>query len=864
MNILAEILAWSSGRPAWQRDALRRLLTRGPLSEADLEELLELCKAVHGLAPKRPFTPLAEEHIPAKDAGQSVVTLTAITHHASVNALAPEQTIEFGPALTIVYGGNAAGKSGYTRVLKRACRARGAEEILGNVLSGAAPGRPSATIRFKVGENEQSLAWNDQDVPAQHPLGNVSVFDSHCAAVYLSKETDVAFRPLGLDLFDKLSIACEDLRRALEKEQASLAAPVALPELPEGTAVHELLSHITSLTKPEDVRALGTLLDEDRLRLEQVRKQMKDLQSDDPKKTAQTLNLRAQRLDALHAHIVKLDGALRDATIRVLFEGRSILERARKAAKDGRDAAFPPGLLSSTGSERWRALWEAARKFSTEEAYSHEEFPFTGDAAKCVLCQQDLRGDAPVQLRRFEEFIQSAAQQAFDRAASQYRTAHGALDTLAVTDETIDRSLEELRIDAEELAESLAVNLRRAQQRRDDVLRALQEGRTVPDGLPSCEFDASPIMSHAQALRSRATQVLDSTDQEARARLTMELAELEAREALSKSVDAVLQEIERKKRLAAYQLCLRDTNTRGVTSKSSEVTKVAVTARLAKSFQAELEKLRFRHVEVELRETGGTRGALYHRLVLKRAAGVELPRVVSEGEARTLSIASFFAELSTASDRGAILFDDPVSSLDHNWRENVARRLAEEAKARQVVVFTHDIAFLVALVACAEEVQTPYRHQYLRRERIGAGVSSPELPWVAMKVKDRIGVLKSKWQAADKLHRTAQRDQYEREASLVYGLLREAWERGLEEVLLGGVVERYRRNIQTQQAKYLHDITQTDCTTLDAGMTKCSRWLPGHDQSGAENAPFPEPSELMQDIEALEGWIRVIRDRRRP
>jgi len=41
----------------------------------------------------------------------------------------------------------------------------------------------------------------------------------------------------------------------------------------------------------------------------------------------------------------------------------------------------------------------------------------------------------------------------------------------------------------------------------------------------------------------------------------------------------------------------------------------------------------------------------------------------------------------------------------------------------------------------------------------------------------------------------------------IYGLLREAWERELEEVLLGGVVERYRTGIQTQQIEDIADIT---------------------------------------------------------
>ena len=134
-------------------------------------------------------------------------------------------------------------------------------------------------------------------------------------------------------------------------------------------------------------------------------------------------------------------------------------------------------------------------------------------------------------------------------------------------------------------------------------------------------------------------------------------------------------------------------------------------------------------------------GALYHKLQLRRAPEVEVSKVVSEGEARCLSIASFFAELTTAADRSAILFDDPVSSLDHNWRSNVAERLVLESQSRQVIVFTHDIVFLLVLAEKAEELGVQLKNQYLRRDQAVAGFSSQQLPRAAMKVKDRIGHL---------------------------------------------------------------------------------------------------------------------------
>jgi len=863
VDVLREILEWSPTRPAWQRDALRRLVTQGELSNSDLQELTELCKAAHGLAENHGALPLEERHIPVRGAGFDPVRLTSLTHHSGVNALAPGQTIGFGPQLTVVFGRNAAGKSGYTRILKRACRARGTEAILGNVLAGAAPLRPSATVRFALGDEEHELAWADRE-ETHHALGRVSVFDSHCAAVYLGAKTDVAFRPFGLDLFDKLSKVCEDVRGILDKERRTLEARrITLPELPEGTAARRLVSSITSLTKPEDVISLATLTAAEKEQMRQARKRLQDLQTDDPVKVSRSLTLRAQRLEKLGSYLGQLAEVLDDKAVRPVFEMRAAVEAAAGEADKLRGTTFSADLLPDTGSSSWRDLWEAARDFSSEAAYPNKAFPVTDEGARCVLCQQDLTEPAAQRLKRFEDFLRSNIQQQLERTEAGYRDLRRRLDNLPIGDESSEAGLEELQIENGELADSVRASITAAQQRRSAIQESLDGNGPIPEGLPVYTSHSALVLKEVQALRQRVSQLARNGDKEARRKLIAEESELRAREALQNGLEAVLEEIERKKELAAYSQCVQDVGTNAITRKSTEVTKQAVTDQLAKSFQGELVKLRFDHLEVELQAAGGARGTLYHRLVLTRAASANLPRIVSEGEARSLSIAAFFSELSTATDRSAILFDDPVSSLDHDWRENVARRLAEEARIRQVVVFTHDLVFLVALSKYAEEWGVECRHQYLRRQGVESGVCSPELPWVAMPVKRRIRALRDKWQRAEKLHRTVGQEDYEREAIDAYGMLREAWERGVEEVLLNGIVQRYRASIETLRARSLPDITEEDCNALEAGMSKSSRWLRGHDQAPAEHAPIPGPTELKEDIEALDRWVTTIEKRRK-
>jgi hypothetical protein len=146
-----------------------------------------------------------------------------------------------------------------------------------------------------------------------------------------------------------------------------------------------------------------------------------------------------------------------------------------------------------------------------------------------------------------------------------------------------------------------------------------------------------------------------------------------------------------------------------------------------------------------------------------------------------------------------------------------------------------------------------------------------------MGVRDRIGALRQRWQAADKTFRTEGRDAYERDAREIYGLLREAWEQATSEVLLLDEASRQdvpchhqyvRREGQagvssaTRRIRHLHDITEADCRGVEGAMTECSRWIRGHDQPAADAAPAPEPAELKHRIDDLDGWVQTIRKRR--
>lgn len=862
MTVLQEILSWSQERPAWQRDALRRLAAHGELTELDIGALTDICKSTHGLAEPHEAEPLEKQHVPDKAAGPPV-SLVSIFHHRGVNALAEEQTLNFGPGLTLVYGDNGAGKSGYIRILKSACHARGQETILGNVVSAVAPPKPVVAIKYVVGGEAAPREW--AGAPDDEMISRVSVFDTHAAAVYLTEKTDVKFRPFGLDLFDKLVQACKSVRSRLEADQRALGPDgltAILPQFPPGTAATKFLATLSSLTKPEALRALAQLSHEEEARLALLEKALLDQQANDPEKLAQQLTLRHGRVAALARHLTAVETALSRETVLAVINARAEGVRKAEEAKRLREATFREGVLAGTGTEGWAAMWEAARRFSEDAAYPGQPFPVIGEGAECVLCQQQLGHAAVHRFQRFHAFIVSKTEAELRQLRETYARRRKALIDLQITTEAVEETLKELALDqqpaAAEVHDALATN----EKRRAAVATSLAADGVLPEDLAEVVPAATKITAMMAELEGRIKALRAAVNKDEQKKVLVEAQELRARKLLAAHEVAALNEIERKKKHAAYGQCLEETKTTAITAKSTAVTKVAVSQKLKQRFQQELVNLSFRDIEVELKEQGGADGVFYHKLVLSRAPGYDLPKIVSEGEQRCLSIAAFFAELSTADDPSGIVFDDPVSSLDFRWRESVAQRLVEESKTRQVIIFTHDVVFLLALKRYAEQLGITAMDQHVRQLPKGAGVCENELPWVALAIRKKLGFLKNEWQAADKLERDGHQDAYEKEAKHLYGLLREGWERALEEVLLGGLVERFRPSIQTQQIAHIADITSDDCKAVEVAMTKCSTWLPGHDKAPAARAPVPRSAELKADIETLESWVGGIRKRR--
>ena len=193
-------------------------------------------------------------------------------------------------------------------------------------------------------------------------------------------------------------------------------------------------------------------------------------------------------------------------------------------------------------------LWEAARRFSQEQAYPGQAFPVVENGAHCVLCQQDLDHAASHRLRQFEAFVASTTERELRQVRETFARLRKTFIDLKTTTEAIDETLKEIRIEHEAVADAIAAALATNENRRKAVVLALTEDKDLAADCPALVSVAREADALAEQLEARVKTLRTSATDETRKRMTAEAQELRARKLLAKHEQMVLNEIERKKK----------------------------------------------------------------------------------------------------------------------------------------------------------------------------------------------------------------------------------------------------------------------------------------------------------------------------
>jgi energy-coupling factor transporter ATP-binding protein EcfA2 len=871
MSVLNQIVKWAKGLPDWQSDAVRRILVKGDLTESDRKELLAILKKTKGIedpnnpAPSPIILEASDVSFPSDS--RSVVILKSMQEMKNVNALAPDQILKFAlKGVTVVYGCNASGKSGYSRVLKKACRARGQDkDILPNVFT---PYNPDAVAEalfdISVGGQDRTERWVNKQ-PAPDSLASIAVFDAEAARFYVDEDNDVVYIPYGLDVFDKLGELCTNLKAQLEVElQTPLGAlPKDLTDLEPKTKVRRLIQSLTYKTSVEEVENLAKLTHDELERLEKLRELMAQINANRPEVRAAQCRRFKSRIEKLRDEIIALDNGLSAGKYNNLKLLQTKASEAAETARLASEEAFKNQPLQGVGSGSWREMFEAARRYSELLAYPGYSFPYTSGDSRCVLCQQHLGEEAKQRMQSFEKFIKQDTARQAEIAEGALKLVWDEFCGLQLQPESADPAIVEEIGEADSDCKNLLVQYLKSANTLAASISQSHEKREWGEMTALSPTPVPCLNALAEAMKTSAKEWDATAQPKGQQELRDEFEELNARKVLSANKSLVLNYIGKQIYQHQLQKCIESTNTLEISLQGRKIMNKAVTQVLKNNLDDELRSLGAGHIKLDLVQKVRA-GTPFHCLKLQSAAygNVSVSDVLSEGEQRAVAIASLLAEVRRASHFSGLVFDDPVSSLDHIWRHKVAKRLVREGTDRQIIIFTHDIVFLCAIQKECDEQGVPIHKAAMQLGPEGYGMCNPPygVLWEAMRVQDRVQHLYPRCKEAEKEYNAQQMDKYRDLSRDFYDLLRQCWERAVEEVLFNKVVERFDPEVNTKSLIAV-SVTDDDHVKIDHAMSKCSEVM--HDAAAAVNKPMPPPEELRQDIESLSTFVQEIRTRRK-
>jgi len=849
-QVLSDIVDWSKDRPIWQRHALHRLCMLDDLTDSDIASLVEICK-------NNPdnVTLFSKDDIQIQHKGEKV-TLKSIQGVQNVNALAKNQILQFYPSgLIIVYGDNGSGKTGYIRILKQICRARNPknETILPNIYD-TSPGDSTAKIIFVANNTEYKIDWIKGTV-ANALLSSISVFDSTTANVHVETTNDVAYVPYPMELLKKLVNACMLVKQKFQDEiniiksqtPHTLRAPKCHSDSPVGLLIHNL----KCTTSEEKVQQLASLSDPEQKRREQL---IVDL-GVDSNKIQRELNNRLSKLNQLTISINKLTQVISENNYYELKKLKNSYDTAKKTASIAADELFKNEPLPNVGGDVWKVLWESAKKYSEEIAYIDQTFPVT-ENANCVLCQQKIEPQAAFRLNKFQEFISDDAKNREKIAFTNYNQYLKSINEGNISIKKVKELVTFINneFDNNELSTNIHHFLIKAKWRLRSIIK-------LKLNLPDLPFLSHSILEKEQNnLKQRIFDLSNVNDASIRQGLIEEKAALDDRLWLDIVKKDVLNEINRKKQIKLLEDCIKQTSTAPITTKISDISEILVTNALRAQFAKEIASLKISSLAIELNQEKSSYGAAQFKVILTRNPAIKVGQVLSEGEFRCIALAAFLAELATTNSESAIIFDDPVSSLDHRHREAVSERLAQEGLKRQVIVFTHNLEFLYLLDDACRRLGTNvnYRHVTKLPDGSETGLCHNDAPPKAQNVKNRIIGIENRLQQEKIYYEKGNDAEWEKTARSLQDDLRFTWERAVEDVLKV-VLSRFSNKVDTKGLLQLTALTREHCSEMRDSYSRISKWM--HSDGIGLNRNLPEPMAIENEILLLKKWHSELKDK---
>jgi ABC-type cobalamin/Fe3+-siderophores transport system ATPase subunit len=823
---------WANNHDGWCRTIVADILKSGSsAANSDIDRYLKL------LLSEKKLSDDAVEEVPKIEEKEvdanplEPVCLDSLRIEGGVNAIKPGVEITFGPGITIVFGENGAGKSGFVRVLKRAAGVRTAEDILPNVLANAST-KPSGTFTVTVGKAQQTVAWKDEFGVA--PLNRVSVFDARGARLHLEEDLTYVYTPGELTLFPLVQNAIERVRTAFDAAITGKtpAANTIVNSFDRASSIYSSIETLGAATDLEEIRKYAILPENVDVTIESLTTEIAALRSSNLQNELKRTRDRLAVVTALKIAVdtgKKIDPVKYDSLLNVLSSTTKRRDEAGAKAFEGLEI---PGVLTN----EWQQFIQAGEDYLQKHLTA--TYPSTAD--ECAYCRQPLIASAVSLVKKYRAFCSDEIKVARDVAERELSSYVASILDLHV--EVVQRQLASEANDPTDVLASTT-----------QIIEQINKFKTAITSLSTFEWeDRTTALDEAYSIVSaehtRLTALISQLQNSAAVREAAlktkqnELVELQAR----KLTNALLPQIEARVSDAKWvaRATIVKNNFTGVLRSLTEAAKQASEQLLNKDFEKRFEEecrwLRAPHVTLNF---PGRQGQATRR---KLVASHKPSEILSEGEQKALALADFLTEVTSVPAASPVIFDDPITSMDYRRIHEVSDRVLTLAQDHQVIVFTHNIWFAAELLGKADKKRAKYYD--IRCEGSDAGILTEAF-------HPRVDTMAQANGRVKRIIEAAEKQQGEVKVALVekgYEELRGLCELIVEQEMLKGVTQRYAPNVMmTKLDKINVAELQDSITAMMPVFERACRYIASHSQPMETQGIRPTLEELKNDYDMV-------------
>ena len=800
-----------AGNADWAKLLVQKIVsTENSLLPVERDEVFKYFLQSIGLETGLPSLSISKPTYTPQSKQLELVSLSEVT---GVNKLAKNQVIDFSANITVIYGENGTGKTGYGRILKALGFSydRG-NKIYSNIFGHSEP--QTAKIKYKTNDGEDTFNWDGSN--RIDDLESVSVFNNNCVQISLDGSRQLIVSPIGFHLFNLVSSELGELDILYRAKKREYPIEINwIESLHDGTPQHQFISSLSKDSSKEKLNELSNFGEEQEKELKEKETQLSKLSKDLLQNEIRALR---SQIGELKASIDKIDQnkkALNAETWKKLIDTNKTITELEKNTQKGISEIAASKGIEFYETDEFKSFLSAAETYIKK--INKETYPQENDV--CVYCRQPLEKDAQELLKNYRKLLNDKTE---ENIAQLKKSKQSLINQVRDIDTSLKLNFASFGLDEEEKpvqpSEFVSFNKEASTFKSTFIKDEVAEGSVFDlkyDVFHKFVSDKKELLEKHLISRTESFENIEAKEKE----LKKKIAELKDRKLLSGKQPEVNKVIANHKKIAILNSHSNSFSTNSISRKTSQAREELVSQDFNDIFKKELKALRKSGLPNEL-SIGTARGTtkLSHRI-----SNHQLLEILSEGEQKAIALAEFLTELQLDNIKAPVIFDDPVNSLDHKIIDAVGKRLIRLSKDRQVIIFTHSILLLNSLI---QQSELPIYKQ----DGINFSFIKVKSNFGLTGVVDEVEEINSFDYYRKKLNKVLETKPEGEEAKLAsegYGHLRSAIEVSVESDVLQKSIRRYSKGVAfpsflrvrgkeiDEYKGALNDIYEKCCTSID-------------------------------------------------